>query len=89
MEDEMLASEEVSFAIKFSTHSNHVSICILEGQETQHLNQAERHYKIKSRDLQSKVLPSYPSEYLKHLNIIEAITRVETVQSDLCRSYFS
>ena len=85
----MLAREQVSFAIKFSTHSKHVSISFIDGQDTQHLNQAERHYRIKSNDLQLKVLPGYPSEYLKQLNIIEAMNRVETVQSDLCRSYFS
>lgn len=50
----MLTHTKISFAIKFSTHSKDVSICVLDNREQYILNHAERHYKtgytVKKRD---------------------------------------
>ena len=39
-------------------------------------------------DLQVKVLPRYPKEYLKNENVREVITELEEIHYELCNHYF-
>ena len=39
-------------------------------------------------DLQVKVLPQYPKDYLKNENVREVITELEEIHYELCNHYF-